>query len=1096
LALDSNHGRRTAGESRIRSRFPRPVVVALLFVAALIVGGRHPLGAAAATTVVKTEFAAVADSYVNASDVNANYGSNVRLRTTDSPVMRSYLRFEVSGLSGTLSSARLRLHVALTSGGSVSVAPVTAPWDERTVTFANSPRGGTAVASSGRLKNDTWTALDVGSLIDGDGTYSFVVRGTGGTRLNSRESGTTYAARLAISTTQLADVSPPTVPQGLTVGNLTGNEGDLGWSTSVDDVGVEAYDLFLDGSFVGSTSAATYHFSSLRCGATQVLGVAARDAAGNRSETATVSVTTPGCSARDDQPAFPIRAAFYYPWFPETWTVGGYATHYHPVAGYYSSTTTSVIQQQVQAMQYGGIQAGIISWWGPGTASSDARVPAILSATAGSAFRWAFYYEAESTGNPTASQIAADLQYLENSYGTDPSVLRVNGRMVVFVYADGTDGCGMADRWAAGNTVNAYVVLKVFGGYTGCAAQPDGWHQYSPAVRADAQSGYSYSISPGFWKANESAARLQRDPTAFGQAVRNMVASNAPWQLVTTFNEWGEGTAVEDADSTGYATPNLGTGAGWQSASGYGTYLDLLHADGAPGDSEPPTAPSSIVASSATATTISLSWSESSDNVGVSRYDVYQSGAKVASSSTTSASVGGLSCGTAYSFGVEAVDLSGNPSSRTAATLSTAACPSDVQAPTAPGALSASGVLTDQVTLSWTPSTDDRGVKDYRVYVNGSLAATVAGPPTTLTSLQCATTYTLAVEARDAAGNVSPRAETAATTAACPPSPPASGPCNARPTPPATYQHVIWIWFENHTYSSVLGGNSSAPYFNWLASSCGYSIQWMDNLFSYNSEPEYLAGVSGSNCDIGFAATGTNCNTGNDGSPSGSTVLTTSTLFDQVTVAGGTWKAYQEGMPGNCAFSSGGSGYAPKHNPPVFFATLTGGSHTAPAAGSPCLSRDVPIPALSCPGTRGSACSAPGGALIDDLANDTLPTFAFVTPNLCNDMHDCSPTVSDNWIHTYMDIILASPAYRSGSTAVFLMWDEGSFGAPQPNVIVSPSTDRVVSSTTMNNLAALGTTESMLGIGTRLGCASGTPPGGVGTCPSGSTVDLRGLFNL
>jgi hypothetical protein len=63
-------------------------------------------------------------------------------------------------------------------------------------------------------------------------------------------------------------------------------------------------------------------------------------------------------------------------------------------------------------------------------------------------------------------------------------------------------------------------------------------------------------------------------------------------------------------------------------------------------------------------------------------------------------------------------------------------------------------------------------------------------------------------------------------------------------------------------------------------------------------------------------------------------------------------------------------------------------------------------------------------------------------------------------------------------------------------VIVSPSTDRVISSTTMNNLAALGTTESMLGIGTRLGCASGTPPGGVGTCPSGSTVDLRGLFNL
>jgi hypothetical protein len=137
---------------------------------------------------------------------------------------------------------------------------------------------------------------------------------------------------------------------------------------------------------------------------------------------------------------------------------------------------------------------------------------------------------------------------------------------VVFVYADANDACGMADRWKQANTAGAYIVLKVFGGYTGCASQPDGWHQYSPAVAADSQGGYSYSISPGFWLKGQNV-RLARDLARWTQNVKDMVASNAKWQLVTTFSEWGEGTIVEPA-------------AEWTSSSGYGQYLDVLHYNG------------------------------------------------------------------------------------------------------------------------------------------------------------------------------------------------------------------------------------------------------------------------------------------------------------------------------------------------------------------------------------------------------------------------------------------------------------------------------------------------------------------------------------
>ena len=65
----------------------------------------------------------------------------------------------------------------------------------------------------------------------------------------------------------------------------------------------------------------------------------------------TVSVFSTNSSAgatsnADVQPTFPIRAAFYYPWFPESWTqLGIYPyTNYHPSAGYYDSAAATTIR--------------------------------------------------------------------------------------------------------------------------------------------------------------------------------------------------------------------------------------------------------------------------------------------------------------------------------------------------------------------------------------------------------------------------------------------------------------------------------------------------------------------------------------------------------------------------------------------------------------------------------------------------------------------------------------------------------------------------------------------------------------------------------
>jgi hypothetical protein len=263
----------------------------------------------------------------------------------------------------------------------------------------------------------------------------------------------------------------------------------------------------------------------------------------------------------------PIRAAFVYPWYPETWNQG---SHFIPYTSLYDSGNTALLRTQVASMLYANITTGITSWFGPGT-RADSRIPAQLAADHGTTFSTALYYEREGYTDPSPAQIAADMDYAAK-YFADQSYLRIHGQPVIFVYGDGADGCGMVDRWAQGTAGKGlYVVLKVFPGYLSCANQPSSWHQYSGAVREDRQGRFSTTISPGFWKVGEPAPRLPRDPVAFAAAVRDMVSRPAQWQLIVSYNELVEGTQIEA--TTQSFTP----------CSGWSLELNILHRNGQPG---------------------------------------------------------------------------------------------------------------------------------------------------------------------------------------------------------------------------------------------------------------------------------------------------------------------------------------------------------------------------------------------------------------------------------------------------------------------------------------------------------------------------------
>lgn len=262
-------------------------------------------------------------------------------------------------------------------------------------------------------------------------------------------------------------------------------------------------------------------------------------------------------------PRKPIRATFYYPWFGETWHSDDQFT---PSLGRYSSDNRRVLSKHFASMRYAGLDAAISSWWGPGT-RPDQRFPKVLDAAVKHGMHALPYYEPEyGNDDPSLKELRRHLRYLDR-YTSHRGWLRVDGKPVIFVYNAGATGCGDATRWrkATNNFSDYYVSLKLFSGYERCANQPSTWHQYGPAVARSVHLPYSDNVSPGFFHHQESRPRLERNLTRFKRDLAAQVRTGADWQLVTSFSEWGEGTAVESAKE-------------WESASGHGKYLDAMRA--------------------------------------------------------------------------------------------------------------------------------------------------------------------------------------------------------------------------------------------------------------------------------------------------------------------------------------------------------------------------------------------------------------------------------------------------------------------------------------------------------------------------------------
>ncbi len=217
---------------------------------------------------------------------------------------------------------------------------------------------------------------------------------------------------------------------------------------------------------------------------------------------------------------------------------------------------------------------------------------------------------------------------------------------------------------------------------------------------------------------------------------------------------------------------------------------------------------------------------------------------------------------------------------------------------------------------------------------------------------------------------------------------------------------VFIILEENYNWSDIT--SAAAPYMrNTLLPMGAHAEQYYNPPGIHPSEPNYIWLEAGGSLGIT-----------NDSDPVVNHQSTVNHLVTYLDKAGISWKSYQEDIDGTSCPLSRVLNYAPKHNAFVFFDDVTGNNDPASAY---CISHVRPYSELAA-----------------DLQNNTVPRYVFITPNLCNDMHDCGVTAGDTWLSKEVPKILASQAYKNGG-ALFITWDESpTTDGPIGMIVVSP----------------------------------------------------------
>lgn len=669
----------------------------------------------------ETTFVAVADTYVDESKPNHSYGSRVEFRTDGSPVLNSYLRFSVQGLSD-FSAARLRLYMRSGASQGVQVHAVTDnTWDEGTMTWSNAPGIDPAEIASDPAPSGTWLEIDVSSLVTDNGLVSFAITNANSTAVAIRARESQQAPELIVGSPQ------PPPPNQDPVATFTYSCTDLDCSfdasgSSDPDGTIVSYAWNYGGDGTGSGVTAQHTFSA--GGDYAVVLTVTDDAGATAQDAQTVSVSGP-------PPPPPPGTTFVV-----TRNGGTYeaASSTHTFTG----TLKSVVESAVALLGSGGgtihFTAGDFDF-----GTDHFEFDNIANIT----------FEGEGMGQTTirnSTNEAADTEPFDvvggfnltvrdltvsaggaprsTSDGLDfdnSSYIVIERVEVIGSRAKGIIFDGKGAGWAAEhNTVRECVITGVPGKgiellassnnlIDGCtitdvgdhgiqvnksstsAAQPnkqssDNTITGNTIIRAGENGIFVNSgdrnVITGNTILNSSQLVSSRDGIRIDSADSvscndNGVDGNlATDDQATKTQAWGLNIASPLCNRTVVGATNIFAGNLVGEINDQGT--DTIFPP-PPDDSEPPTQPTGLQATAVSGCRVALSWDASSDNIGVEGYGIYRDGTLIGTTNgvTTDFADTGVSPGGTYAYRVDAFDLAGNRSplsSEATATTPGAAC--------------------------------------------------------------------------------------------------------------------------------------------------------------------------------------------------------------------------------------------------------------------------------------------------------------------------------------------------------------------------------------------------------------------------------------
>jgi len=576
--------------------------------------------------------------------------------------------------------------------------------------------------------------------------------------------GNTSGIKTVSVTVKNGDITPPSSPTGLSSPSQTVNSVALKWNAASDSVGVTRYDVFRNGTKVGSSTSTSYNDSGLAANTTYSYRVAAFDAVGNGStQSPAISVTTQKASGSGNAPSAPTnltssgltsssvvlswKAAAStssgkqrFPGDPNPLVTGkaffGASNENIPSYEKNAGKSVSLFRKFYTPTQWGTSQASNLAnliktnwaadrmvwasfkppkWSEVAAGTHDSTLDQMLKTidAAGHPMWLTFHHEPENDEGTSGAGSAADFVAMQKHIRARMTALSTKNIALAPVYMCfhiNKDGAAKHDRWWPGSGVYDIYGFDCYQGKAG-----------DDLLGAKWQSAYK----------DAEAKNMPFAVAEYGlkEDAPNRLNDFWAWQFASTKHDRVGISYWDTAENALNLADRTGNRAAFESILKSDTRVMR---------------PSQLTASGTT-----------SSNSATVSYLVQRDGVTVGQSATLSYTDKTLVAGTTYAFRVLAVDANGNTSQASNTVSVTTPKPADSTAPTVPTGLTTVPVSQSQINLSWNASTDNVGVAEYQVFRNGSQVATSKTLSFGDTGLTANTTYQYSIKAVDAAGNVS-----------------------------------------------------------------------------------------------------------------------------------------------------------------------------------------------------------------------------------------------------------------------------------------------------------------------------------------------------